>query len=192
MASIGLAGVVRSDFSLLTDYISELGERGSSTGFVVNYAAFLLTGALYVGFAAAAGRTLTGGWGYALAAGLIALDGIGRMGAGVYPCDPGCLGNSASQELHRLSATVGFSAGIAAALVWGIIARRDERLRGLAWYSIATGLVACILLLVMSSERRSLGIAGILEHVASALLSLWLVVLALRLLRVDRASKAVT
>jgi len=31
IAVIGLAGVVRPDFSLLTDYISELGERSSST-----------------------------------------------------------------------------------------------------------------------------------------------------------------
>jgi hypothetical membrane protein len=186
MTLIGLAGAARPDFNLMTGYISELGARGSSTEFVVNYGAFLLTGALYVCFAAAAGTVFAGRWGYALAAGLIALDGLGRMGAGVYPCDPGCRGNSASQELHRLFATAGFSAGIASALGWGVVTWRDERLRGLAWYSIATGVVAGILLLVMSSEPRPLAIVGLLEHIASGCLSLWLLVLASRLLRGDR------
>jgi hypothetical protein len=65
---------VRPDFSLMTDYISELGERGSSTELIVNYAAFILTGALYVGFAAALGVTFAGRWGCALAAALMSSE----------------------------------------------------------------------------------------------------------------------
>src|SRR5688572_10821075 len=55
----------------------------------VNYAAFIVTGALYVAFAAALGATFAGRWRYAVAAAFVALEGIGRIGAGVYACDPG-------------------------------------------------------------------------------------------------------
>jgi hypothetical membrane protein len=187
LAIIALAGVVRPDFNLMVDYISELGEQGSSTALVVNYAGFVLTGALYVCFAATVGVAFQGRSGYALAAALIALDGIGRMGAGVYVCDLGCNGSSRSQELHRLFATVGFSSGILAALGWGVIALRQARLRGLAGYSMATGLAAAILLLLMSSEPTPFSGAGLFEHLASALLSVWVLVFALRLLRVERS-----
>jgi hypothetical membrane protein len=179
IAVIGLAGVLRPDFSLVTDYISELGERGSSTELVVNYAAFIVTGALYVAFAAALGATFAGRWGSVLAAAFVALEGIGRIGAGVHACDPGCESNSPTQELHRLFATVGFSAGIAAAFGWGLVAFREPRLRDLAWYAVATGVVASILLLLMSSGRSAL--PGLLEHLASGLLSLWVLALAVRL-----------
>jgi hypothetical membrane protein len=184
IALIGLAGIERPGFSLMTDYISELGERASPAGPVVNYAAFIFTGALYVGFAAALGATFAGRWACGLAAALVAIEGIGRIGAGVYACDPGCDGNSPVQVLHRLFATVGFSAGAAAPLAWGLIAWKEPRLRGLAWCSMATGVVASVLLLLMSSGDSAL--PGLLEHLASGLLSLWLLALAARLLVTSR------
>jgi hypothetical membrane protein len=180
VALVGLAGASRPDFTLTTDFISELGERGSPTAWLVNPAAFIFTGALYVVFAAALSTTFAGRWAWALA-GLLALDGVGRMGAGIYPCDPGCDGNSPTQELHRLYATVGFSAGILAALVCGTLVRRKDRWPGFGWYSVATGVIAAVLLLMMSSN--STAVPGLLEHLASALLSIWLVVLSSRLLR---------
>lgn len=46
-----------------------------------------------------------------VAAGLIALDGVGRMGAGVFACDPGCGGHSLDQELHHTFGHRGFPLG---------------------------------------------------------------------------------
>src|SRR2546430_15633492 len=60
----------RPEFSHITHYISELGERGSSTEFLMRYGAFGFTGLLYVCFAAALLATFRDGWYSTLAAGL--------------------------------------------------------------------------------------------------------------------------
>jgi hypothetical membrane protein len=183
LSLIGLAGAMRPGFSHITHYISELGERGSSTEFLMRYGAFGSTGFLYVCFAAALLAIFRDGWRSTLAAGLIGLDGLGRIGAGVFACDPGCGGLSSNQELHHLFAILGFSSGILAAIVWGFTLRRRGWPAPFTWYSVATGILALILLLMMSWSRDPLNARGLFEHLATGVLSLWLLVFAVRLAR---------
>jgi hypothetical protein len=112
LALIATAGALRPDFSHVTQYISELAERGSATEALMRYGAFGLTGLLYLCFAGALLATFRNGWLSRAAALLIALDGVGRMGAGAFPCDPGCVQVSLGPDLHKLFATIGFSSGI--------------------------------------------------------------------------------
>ena len=149
----------------------------------MRYAAFEFTGLLYLCFASALLATFRDGWCSTLAAGLIGLEGLGRMGAGVFACDPGCVGLSSSQELHRLFATVGFLSGILAAIAWGITFRRHAWPQGLTWYSIGTGILALVFLLLMSWSRNPANTPGLFEHLATGVLSLWLLVFAARLMR---------
>ena len=86
-----------------------------------------------------------------VAAGLIALDGVGRMDAGVFACDPGCGGHSLDQELHHTLATVGFLSG------------------------------ALILLLLMTWPGNPVHAVGLFEHLATAVLSLWILVFAVHI-----------
>jgi len=183
LSLIGMAGAMRPEFNHITHYISELGERGSSTEVMMRYAAFGFTGVLYLCFASALLATFRFGWYSTLAAGLIALDGLGRIGAGVFACDPGCAGLSSSQELHRLFATIGFLSGILAAITWGITLRRHGWPKSLTWYSVGTGVLALIFLLLMSWSRNPVHAPGLFEHLASGVLSLWLLVFAARLIR---------
>lgn len=183
LSFIGVAGAMRPEFSHVTHFISELGERGSSTEGMMRYAAFEFTGFLYLCFAATLPATFRDGWRSLLSAGLVGLEGLGRMGAGVFACDPGCVGHSSSQELHRLFATIGFSSGILATIAWGIDFRRHGWPRVLTWYSVGTGILALVLLLLMSWERNPLNAPGLFEHLATGVLSLWLVVFAVRLMR---------
>ena len=126
---IGIAGALRPGFNPVTQYISELGERGSSTEILMRYVAFESTGFLYLCFALALTANCKHSRLSRLAAYLIALDGLGRIGAGVFPCDPGCVGLSSSQNLHHLFATLGFCSGILATVVWGLplVFRAGER-----------------------------------------------------------------
>lgn len=183
LSLIALAGAVRPEFDHVTQFISELGERGSSTEFVMRYAAFGFTGLLYLGFATALLATFRDGWYSALGAALIGLEGLGRIGAGVFACDPGCEGLSSSQELHRLFATVGFLSGILAAVAWGIAFKRQGWLRRLTWYSVGSGVLALVFLLLMSWSRNPVNAPGLFEHLASGVLSLWVLVFAIRLMR---------
>jgi len=149
----------------------------------MRYAAFGFTGLLYLCFAMVLLVTFRGGWGHALAAALIGLDGLGRIGAGVFPCDLGCEGVSSSQELHRLFAAIGFLSGVLAAVAWGITFRRYGSLQRWTRYSVGSGIVALVLLLLMSWSRNPVNAPGLFEHLATGVLSLWVLVFAIRLMR---------
>jgi len=184
LSLIGVAGAMRPEFSHITHYISELGERGSSTEVLMRYAGFGFTGFLYLCFGSALLATFRDGWYSTLATGLIGLEGLGRIGAGVFACDLGCGGLSSSQQLHRLFATIGFSSGILATIAWGITFRRHGWPQGLIWYSVGTGVLALLFLLLMSWSRNPVNAPGLLEHLATGILSLWLLVFAARLMRI--------
>ena len=180
LALIAAAGALRPDFNHVTHYISELAERGSSTEALMRYAAFGFTGALYVCFAGALLVTFQDGWLATAATVLIALEGVGRIGAGVFPCDPGCAPVSSGPDLHRLFATVGFCSGILATFLWGFVLRR---LRPLSSFSVGCGAVALVSLVLMSVAAGPRLPAGLLEHLATVALSVWLLVLAGALVR---------
>lgn len=183
LSLIATAGLMRPEFSHVTDYISELGESGGATEALMRHAGFEFTGLLYLCFAAALPATLRAGPLSVLAAGLVALDGLGRIGAGIFPCDPGCDGTSLSQELHHLFATIGFLSGILAAVVWGIVFRRQGWPQGWTGYSIGSGIAALIFLMLMSWGQQIANTPGLFEHLATGALSLWLLAFAMRLLR---------
>lgn len=187
-AAIVLAGELRPGFDHVSQYISELGERGSSTEIFMRFGGFVASGVLIVGYAAAFHVTvarvtdrprLT-----LLVAVLVALNGIGRIGAGIFPCEPGCATPEVfSQRLHGLSATIAFLAIAAAALLGTLLFRRNIRLRPLGAYSFASGCAGLIFLALMSASEATHVHTGLYERLASGVLTLWLFVTAWRLLR---------
>jgi hypothetical membrane protein len=187
---LGAAMLARPEFSPVTDYISELGEAGSTTEFLVRYAGFELTGLLYIACAAAAAALLRESPWSLVPALLIAVEGVGRIGAGVFPCDVGCESASATQVLHRLFATVGFCSGVLAALAWGVAARRHDWLRRSATWSTGAGLLTTGLLLSMTWTANPYPFPGLYEHLATVVLSVWLLTLAVWLGRRARAIAA--
>jgi hypothetical membrane protein len=183
-SAIVLCGTLRPGFNHFTQYISELGERGSSTELLMRYAAFVPTGLMHLAFAGAlaiAFRTSRLG---VLAAILLGLNGLARIAAGYFPCDVGCEDTgSTGQRMHSLSAGVGFLALVASTVLWGVVLKRSRDLRGFAAYSVASGAsgLAFLLLMVWSAEPGSA--RGLFERFSSGVLSLWILVFALRLQR---------
>ena len=192
LALIATAGALRPDFSHVTDYISELAERGSATEALMRYGAFGFTGLLYLCFASALLATFRHGWLWNAAALLIGLDGVGRIGAGAFPCDPGCVQVSVDPDLHKLFATIGFSSGILATFLWGHLWRGIPFLRALASFSVGSGVVALVSLLLMSWARHPALPLGLFEHVATVILSVWLLVFASRLVWAENATTGIT
>jgi hypothetical membrane protein len=177
--AIILCGSLRPGYSHLTQYVSELGERGSSTELLMRYAGFLPTGAMHVLFAGSLYSAFKGRKLALVAALLLALNGLGRVAAGLFPCEVGCAGPGVllSQRLHTLAAGVGFFALIGAAITWGIILGRDGRGR-LGAYSIVSGMAGLVFLLLMSSGAESRAGTGLYERLSSGILSLWVLVFA--------------
>jgi len=187
LALIATAGALRPDFSHVTHYISELGERGSATEALMRYWAFGFTGFLYLCFAGALLAAFRTGSLFRVATLLIALDGVGRIGAGVFPCDAGCVQTTAGPNLHKWFATLGFCSGIAAAFLWAFLVRRIPPLRSFSSFSVACGAGALVSLLLMTWAGDLALPPGLFEHVATLVLSTWLLVFASRLLWAEGA-----
>lgn len=191
LALIATAGSLRQNFSHVTDYVSELGERGSTTEGLMRYGAFGVTGLLYLCFAGALRVTFRDGWFGKAASALIALNGVGRIGAGIFPCDPGCVSPSPGPDLHRLFATLGFCSGTLATFFWAPVLRRFPRLRPLSSFSVGCGAAALVCLLLMSWAPSPALPSGLFEHLATVVLSGWLLVFAGRVLWVEPAATLV-
>ena len=176
---------LRPEYSHFSQYISELGERGSSTELIMRYAAFVPTGLMHIAFAVFLYFAFKDSPVAKFAAMLIAVNGIARIGAGMFPCEVGCALPRLllSQKLHSLSAGVGFFALIGASLLWGIVFRRYQSLRDLSVYSFVSGCLALLFLALMSwSAELRMG-TGLYERLSTGLLSLWMFVFAVRLWR---------
>jgi hypothetical membrane protein len=192
-SAIIFCGSLRPEYSYFTQYISELGERGSSTEFIMRYAGFVPTGLMHVAFAAFLYVAFRGDRLAVIAATLLAINGLARIGAGLFPCEPGCAGPKLllSQQLHSLSAGVGFFAFIGASVMWGILLRRHQSLRGLSLYSVGSGIVGLVFLLLMAWSAEARAGTGLYERLSSGVLSLWMLVFAARLWRLQAHSVSV-
>lgn len=188
--AIAYCGALRPGFSHYHQYISELGERGSSTELIMRYAGFVPTGLMHIGFAAMLAATFRGQRAAMLGALLIAVNGAARIAAGMFPCEPGCASPHVllSQQIHSHAATVGFLAFIVATWVWGWWFRRDPRFRGLSRYSLLTGAVALLFAVLTTTSDATRAGTGLYERLSSGLLSLWLLVFAVQLWRCGQAS----
>lgn len=190
-AVIVIAGEWRLGFDHLQQYISELGERGSATGVFMRYGGFVTSGALHLVYAAAFYARVVGlrvRRGLALAVALlIAGNGLGRIGAGLFACEPGCAAPLVlSQRLHSLSATLAFLSIAAATLLAARLFRDDRRLWSLAAYSLATAAIGLLALLLMAAGEPPHAYAGLFERLASGVFSLWVLVSAGRLWQLCR------
>jgi hypothetical membrane protein len=186
-AVIVLAGELRPGFDQLSQYISELGERGSATELFMRYAGFVATGCLHIGYAAAFHATMIRIADHRrlalLVAVLIGVNGIGRIGAGIFSCEPGCIGPEIlAQRLHGWSATIAFLS-IAGAAILAAMLFRNLRWRAVAVYSFASGCAGLIFLGMMSSGESTQAFVGLYERLASGVLTLWVFVTAWQLWR---------
>jgi hypothetical membrane protein len=190
VSAIIFCGSLRPEYSHFTQYISELGERGGSTEFIMRYAAFVPTGLMHMAFAAFLYVALKGSPFATFAAMLVAVNGIARIGAGMFPCEVGCALPRLllSQKLHSLSAGIGFFALIGAAILWGILFRRYQSLRDLSVYSIISGCLALVFLALMSRSAELRAGTGLYERLSTGVLSLWMLVFAARLWRLKAYS----
>jgi hypothetical membrane protein len=184
VSAIVLCGALRPGFSHFAQYISELGESGSSTELLMRYAAFVPTGVMHLALAGALAVTFRSSRLGVLAAILLGLNGLARIGAGFFPCEVGCEETgSFGQRMHSLSAGVGFLALVVSTVLWSVVLTRTSKLKNLAAYSAVSGVLGLAFLLLMLWSAEQGGARGLFERLSSGVLSLWILVFALRLQR---------
>jgi len=181
---IVLCGALRPGYSHFAQYISELGERGSSTEFLMRYGAFVPTGVMHLAFAGTLATRFSSSRLGVLAAILLGLNGLARIGAGFFPCEVGCEETgSFGQRMHSLSAGVGFLALVVSTVLWSAVFTRSNKLKNLAAYSAVSGVLGLAFLLLMLWSAEQGAAKGLFERLSSGVLSLWILVFALRLVR---------
>jgi len=164
-------------YSHVTDFISELAAKRSPTEMLMRDAGFVATGGLYLAFAAELAwqfRHDRLAW---VAALLLALNGMARIGAGLNQCEPGCASDviSLDQDWHYRFASTGYWLTMCAAIVWGFVGNRDTRLRHLLALGIGTATWCAVSLVMMELHAEW---QGLFQRLASGILSVWVVVLA--------------
>ncbi|MGV8928650.1 MAG: DUF998 domain-containing protein [Brevundimonas sp.] len=123
VAAVVWGGAVYPGYDHTRQFISELGARGAVTGMRVSQLGFVPNGVLYAAFCLIAAWLLRRSVIAVIACLLLAANGVGMAGAGVYPCDFECsrADPSAASRLHDLFGGLGYVCaiiGVGMASLW--------------------------------------------------------------------------
>lgn len=155
------AGAVTPGYSHFSQFISELGARGSSTEWAVRFAGFLPAGLLMLAFCACAHQASPRSLGFSLAFCGMAIYAGGYLVAAAFPCDLGCrpAHPSTSQLVHNIGGAAGYFLAPAFLLTLARATRSGEGAGHLvvAGY-IAAGL-ALLGLLTLSPSSAMVGLS---------------------------------
>ncbi|CAL9504129.1 hypothetical protein SUDANB121_03515 [Nocardiopsis dassonvillei] len=191
-----LAGLLRPDYSLARHPVSSLALTGAGGVQVVN---FLLTGALLTAFAVGAHRELARTGRSGPVPWLLGLCGIGLVGAGLFRTDP--LSGYPPGTPHELvytplgvlhdAASALFFFGLPLACVLYALRALADRRWAVAGYSVLTALVffACFVWAGAGFQQNPdlVAVAGLYQRASLLVGFAWTTVLALLLLRSEKA-----
>ncbi len=177
-AAVIYCGAVRPGYNPVTQFISELAERGSPTESVMRITGFYLPGVLVVMFGVFL-FTRSGSVGLPVAV-LLIIHGAARLMAGAFPCDPGCPmpGSSVSQVVHNIAGTLNGIIVPAAALFCFFHLRKTGRHR-FAWYSLVSAIVGTVFLVLIGMDAHKRSHVGLFQRQSFGVMQLWLEVFAL-------------
>ena len=176
-------------FSLTTDYISDLGNTfcgaypAGSTHMVCSpwhlamNSSFMVLGVTMIIGAVLTRDAFPDGWVRALAALLFTLAGLGVFVVGIYP-------ENTDNARHVLGAGLNFVAGNIAMIVYGLaLAQRRGVHSSRMWFSLFAGTLGMLAtLLFISGHFLGIGLGG-MERVAAYPMTVWQIVMGVALLR---------
>lgn len=182
--AVVVSGALRSNYSHVDQFISELGETGGEFAWLMNYFGFMLSAILILMFVLTFRKRFPRTTTNTLGTLLLVIFAIGVFFAGVYSCDAGCLPTNATgeQKLHDVAslALPAFTLGVAA---WGIYFCQVPQWRHFGIYSLISVSLSAILLFVMVQSEASRDGTGLYQRLFLGVLFIWMIALAVWLLR---------
>lgn len=177
---------LRSEYSHLDQFISELGETGGEFAWLMNYVGFMFSAALILIFVLAFRSYFPRTAMSYVASSLLVIFAIGVFFAGVYSCDTGCplTDRSPEQKMHDVAslALPAFTLGVAA---WGVFFCRITQWRHFGFYSLASAFFSVLILVLMVRSEISRDGTGLYQRLFLAVLFIWMIALALRLWKMN-------
>ena len=168
---------LRPNYSQLTHAVSELGVAGIPHAVAWNVIAFMLVGFLIVGLAWALRVELQPGPAAVAVPLLTGISGIGFVGLGVVPADPG-FSPSLATSTHFAMVSVNYLAFIFTALVFAIKLRNKPYWKPWALVSGVIGVMAVASIFIPGTVP-----AGLSQRIGIGTNLAWLFVIGLALLR---------
>lgn len=126
-----------------------------------------------------------------LSAALVLLHGLGSLGTGLFPCDPGCAPAepSSSQQLHNLCGLVMFLSLTLASALWAWLGKRLAGSKALGWFSLACLIAAVVTVVLMAQAAQSGQLFGLYQRLNYGISVVWIAGLALSSLRPALANR---
>lgn len=169
-----IVGLLRPGYSHVSQTISELGEVGAPYA-TIQDANFVVFGLLVIAFAYGLHKGIGDGEGSKVGPILVAIFGGLRIGSAIFPLP---------SPFHLPVAATGFITIMIAPLIISRRLKQDSRWQGYRLYSLATGVTAVILFLVLLTGQGGPWY-GALQRIFLAPLFIWIEVMAIRLLRLS-------
>lgn len=169
VVSVLWGGAVYPGYDHLRQFMSELGATGSVTGEAVNRWGFVPNGLLIAAFCLLAAWLLRRNALAVTGCLLLALNGLGMAGAGIYPCDFECSRSNptVSAQLHDLWGGLGYLSAILGAVLISLWARRSD-----APWLMPIGVATTIVSLIgFSTIVAEVELAGLFQRAMEAALA---------------------
>jgi len=168
-------GAVYPDYDHARQFMSELGATGSTTGTAVSNWGFVPNGILVTVFCVMAAWMLRHSALAVIACLLLALNGVGMAGAGVFPCDFECGRSDPTvvAQLHDLFAGVGYLCaitGVGVACVWAF------RI-GARWLAVLSVITVMISVIGFTAIVAEVELAGLFQRAMETALAVFMLAL---------------
>lgn len=172
-----LSGYLQTDYDSLNNFVSELGATNSSTELLMNLLGFIPSGILFSLFGISLLIFVSEKLNSKIGSLLIVVFGLGMSLAGIFSCDPGCppFGTIESIIHDRISA-VTFISAILGIILMGISFKKMNTFRNISIYSILTGFISGILLIIMINSFESRYLTGLWQRLLLLSIFSWAIV----------------
>lgn len=171
---VAVASALRPGYSQVAQYISELGQVGTSNAFIQD-ANFVVTGVLLIAFFVGLYRSIGPGSVSKIALGLLLVFPVAMVLAGtIFPLP---------SPIHFAIAAPAFILLVVAIFPFWRALTKDSQWQGYARYTLATGVVSVglLLFLIATSQAALAAYAGLGQRLFIAPIFVWFEVLAARL-----------
>lgn len=177
-AVVVILALLRPEYSHISQPISDLGAVGAPNA-TIQDANFIVFGLLVLAFAYGLHKGIGDGKGSKIGPIAVAFfGGFSAIGDGIFPLP--------MEPFHTLLFLVGIIPFMVGTFVISRRLKQDTRWQGYRLYSLATGVIAVILFLVLLyGATTSLQIFGALQRLFLAPLFIWIEVMAIHLLRLS-------
>ena len=180
--AVVLAGYYEPDYSHVSQYVSELGAVGASHQRAFNYGGLFLSGLLTVLFAVGLCSRVKPRALLVASSVLAALAGVGRLVAGLFPCDAGCVMEDMSMPatIHASAAFISLMSGAFAPVVLAFGLRRFRQ-SILFRVSVGLGSASLVLVVFFFGFGKGLPYIGVIQRLILAAFYAWVAAVAIRI-----------